>query len=101
MNKNFFFGMALLLCSACASRTEEFVVRGSFPGLRDGMAVALRNMEGEGTFAVDTVRDGKFELRGAVVSPRYCNLLIIRASRMLLPEWGEWSILICFLIILN
>ena len=76
MNKNFFFGMALLLCSACASRTEEFVVRGSFPGLRDGMAVALRNMEGEGTFAVDTVRDGKFELRGAVVSPRYCNLLI-------------------------
>lgn len=70
-------------------RTEEFVVRGSFPGLRDGMAVALRNMEGEGTFAVDTVRDGKFELRGAVVSPRYCNLLIYTGEQNAFFRNGE------------
>ena len=33
------------ICSACASRPEGFVVRGSFPGLRDGMGVTLRSME--------------------------------------------------------
>lgn len=76
MNKFFFFAAALLLCSACTSRPEGFVVRGSFPGLRDGMGVALRNMESEETLAVDTVKEGKFELRGTVASPRYCNLLI-------------------------
>ena len=76
MNKIFFFAAALLICSACASRPEGFVVRGSFPGLRDGMGVTLRSMESEETFAVDTVRGGKFELRGKVASPEYCNLLI-------------------------
>lgn len=80
MNKNFFFAAALLLCSACASRSEGFVVRGSFPGLRDGMGVSLRSMEGEEIIAVDTVKGGKFELRGKVTSPKYCNLLIYNSS---------------------
>lgn len=76
MNKIFFFAVALLLCNACTSRPEGFVVRGSFPGLRDGMKVVLQSMESEETFAVDTVRGKKFELKGWVKSPRYCNLLI-------------------------
>lgn len=76
MNKFFFFAAALLLCSACVSRSDGFVVRGSFPGLRDGMGISLRSMEGEEIMAVDTVEGGKFELRGKVASPKYCNLLI-------------------------
>lgn len=76
MNKVFFFALALLFCSACGSRPEGFVIRGGFPGLKDGMTVTLRSMEGEETFVPDTVKDGRFELRGRIVSPLYCNLMI-------------------------
>lgn len=89
MNKIFFFAAALLLCSACVSRPEGFVVRGSFPGLRDGMGVSLRSMEGEEIMAMDTVEGGKFELRGKVASPKYCNLLIYKNSGSEQPGMGK------------
>lgn len=89
MNKIFFFAAALLICSACVSRPEGFVVRGSFPGLQDGMGVSLRSMEGEEIIAMDTVEGGKFELRGKVVSPKYCNLLIYKNSGSEQPEMGK------------
>ena len=78
MNKFFFFALALLLCSACGSHTGGDVIRGSFPGLKDGMIVTLCNVENEDyeTLATDTVRCGKFELRGVVSTPRYCGLFI-------------------------
>lgn len=76
MNKVFFFVAALLLCNACASRPEGFVVRGNFPGMEDGMSVLIRNMENENfdTLAVGTVRQGKFELHGKVRTPLFCEL---------------------------
>ena len=76
MNKSFFFIATLLLCSACTSRPEGFVIRGSFPGLQDGMMVSLRSMEGGAILAMDTIQDGKFELHGVTASPQYCNLII-------------------------
>lgn len=89
MNKIFFFVAALLLCSACVSRPDGFVVRGSFPGLRDGMGVSLRSMEGEEIIAMDTVEGGKFELRGKVASPKYCNLLIYEGNGSEQPGMGK------------
>ena len=67
-NRFFFFVAALFLCSACASRNQGFVVRGSFPGLQDSMVVMLRCMENESCSVVTqgVVRDGAFELRGVV-----------------------------------
>ena len=76
MNKIFFFIAALLLCSACTPRHEGFVIRGSFPGLQNGMVVSLRSMEGEAILATDTIKNGKFELQGITASPQYCNLVI-------------------------
>ena len=88
MNKFFFFALALLLCSACGSHTGGYVIRGSFPGLKDGMTVTLRNVENENykILATDTVRDGKFELRGVVSTPRYCGLVIDNRSCVSSPE---------------
>lgn len=80
MNKIFFLLAALLVGNACTSRSDGFMIRGSFPGLQDGMKVVLQSMEGEETFAKDTVREGKFELRGMVTSPQYCNLLIYKGD---------------------
>ena len=76
MNKIFFFITTLLLCSACTPRPEGFVIRGSFPGLQNGMVVSLRSMEGEAILATDTIQKGKFELQGVTASPQYCNLVI-------------------------
>lgn len=78
MKQTFFLAVALLLCCACGSRPDGFVVRGSFPGLQNGMVVVIRNMESErlDTLAMDTVRNGKFELRGVTPVPRYCELQI-------------------------
>jgi len=78
MNKVFFFAVALLICSACGSRPEGYVIRGNFPGLQDGMVISLRSMENQNVLATDTVKDKKFELRGTIASPHYCNLLISR-----------------------
>lgn len=70
-NRFFFFVAALFLCSACASRNQGFVVRGSFPGLQDSMAVMLRCMENESCSVVTqgVVRDGAFEVEGCGANP--------------------------------
>ena len=45
------FALALLLCSACGSRhTGEYVIRGSFPSLKDGMIAILCNAEEDKDF---------------------------------------------------
>ena len=66
MNKIFFFIATLLLCSACTSRPEGFVIRGSFPGLQDGMMVSLRSMEGGAIFAVLNSIHGQYRSTFAV-----------------------------------
>lgn len=78
MNKFLFFAVALLLCSACGSRSDEFVIRGNIPGLKDGMQVYLFNFETEerDMLATDTVRGGRFALHGKVASPTLCQLAI-------------------------
>lgn len=87
MNKFFFFAVALLICSACGSRPEGFVIRGSFPGLQEGMGVTLRSMEGgEDSLAAAIVAGGKFELRGKVASPQYCMLSIDNRQSAASPE---------------
>lgn len=87
-NRFFFFVAALFLCSACASRNQGFVVRGSFPGLQDSMAVMLRCMENESCSVVTqgVVRDGAFELRGVVRTPMYCELLFSNQDIVSRPE---------------
>lgn len=77
---------ALLACSACSSRADEFVVSGKIPGLQDGMTVRLRNMENEkpSLLAVDTVRNGCFELRGHIDVPTFCDLVV--SNRPLVTE---------------
>ena len=78
MNMLYYFALALLVCSACGN-TKEFVIRGGFPGLQDGMIVSLNQVEDEFekvNLARDTVRDGRFELRGSVTSPVFCEIRI-------------------------
>lgn len=77
------FALALLLCSACGSRyTGGYVIRGSFPGLEDGMIAILCHAEGEKheELARDTVQDGRFELQGSVASPVYAALYVSNAD---------------------
>ncbi len=76
-----FCSAALLLCNACGN-PEGFILRGNFPGLRDGMTVTLRNLEGSTprVLATDTVQDGQFELRGYTPSPVFCDLTINNQS---------------------
>ena len=87
-NRFFFFVAALFLCSACASRNQGFVVRGSFPGLQDSMVVMLRCMENESCSVVTqgVVRDGAFELRGVERTPMYCELLFSNQDIVSRPE---------------
>ncbi len=82
MNKNNFILTALLLCGACAGRADEYVVRGGMPGLKDGMTVKLRNVEKEKAvlLASDTVRNGRFELRGNIATPTLCELVVTNRS---------------------
>lgn len=76
-----FCSAALLLCNACGN-PEGFILRGNFPGLRDGMTVTLRNLEGSTpqVLATDTVQDGQFELQGYTPSPVFCDLTINNQS---------------------
>ena len=77
---------ALLLSAACTSHEEKYSIRGNFPGLKDGMTVTLRNIEGEDAIllATDTVRNGRFELHGQVASPIFCELTV--SNRPLVTE---------------
>ncbi|WP_065220469.1 MULTISPECIES: TlpA disulfide reductase family protein [Butyricimonas] len=77
MNKLFYLALALLFCSACGNK-NEYVIEGCFPGLQDGMTATLRNVEGEEAIllASDTIRNGRFELRGQVASPTFCELTV-------------------------
>ncbi len=79
MKNLFYYCFLILLASACNSRQDEYVIRGGFPGLLDGMSVQLENAESRGddnVLATDTVRNGRFELRGSVASPVMCHLRI-------------------------
>lgn len=81
------FALALLLCSASGSRhTGGYVIRGSFPGLEDGMVAILCDVEGEKReeLARDTVRGGRFDLEGRVASPLYAALYVSNAD--VVPE---------------
>ena len=86
MNKNNFIITALLLCGACAGRADEYVVKSSMPGLQDGMTVKLRNVEKEKAVLLtsDTVCNGRFELRGSVGAPTFCELEV--SNRPLVTE---------------
>ena len=61
MRQLYYIVVALLLCGAC-DKQGGYVIRGSFPGLKDGMIVTLNNLEKEKkeTLATDTVRNGRF-----------------------------------------
>ena len=71
---------ALLLGNACTPHINEYTVRGSFPGLQDGMTVRLLNAEARNDndrlLAADTVENGRFELTGSVDAPVMCHLWI-------------------------
>ena len=83
MKRLFYFCVAaLLICNACNAQ-KGYVIRGSFPGLQDGMTVTLRNLEGNNpqTLAECTVQNGQFELRGYTPSPVYCDLVFKDTSK--------------------
>ncbi len=82
----YFVIMALLLSYGCSSRTDRYVIRGHFPGLKDGMTVTLKNVEGEEAIllSTDTIRNGRFELHGQVASPTFCELTV--SNRSLVTE---------------
>ena len=88
MNKLFYLAAALFVYSACGNK-DEYVIRGSFPGLKDGMIVTLNNLEKEKkeTLATDTVRNGRFELRGSTPTPVFCDIRI--SNRNLVQEKKE------------
>ena len=69
-----------LVCLSCANQADQYIIRGSFPGLQDGMTVRLLNAEtrnkDEQLLAADTVKNGRFELTGSVDAPVMCHLWI-------------------------
>lgn len=69
-----------LACLGCARQADQYTVRGSFPGLQDGMTVRLLNAEAregkERLLAADTVENGRFELTGSIGAPVMCHLWI-------------------------
>ena len=69
-----------LVCLSCANQADQYIIRGSFPGLQDGMTVRLLNAEtrnkDEQLLAADTVKNGRFELIGNVDAPVMCHLWI-------------------------
>lgn len=66
--------------SRLSRQADKYTVRGSFPGLQDGMTVRLLNAEArneeERLLAVDTVENGRFELTGSIGAPVMCHLWI-------------------------
>ena len=94
MKKNnlYLLGALLMLGGACGKQ-DHYTLRGAFPGLEDGMVVTLHNMEApendenRGLLARDTVRDGRFELRGSMAAPAFCMLSV--TNRPLVVEVKE------------
>ncbi len=86
MKSYYFIIMALLLSYGCSNRTDGYVIGGNFPGLKDGMTVTLKNVEGEEAIllSTDTIRNGCFELHGQVASPTFCELTV--SNRPLVTE---------------
>lgn len=73
MRQLYYIVVALLLCGAC-DKQGGYVIRGSFPGLKDGMIVKLNQIEdpfNEINLSIDTVRNGQFELK--VLPPLPCS----------------------------
>lgn len=87
------FIVALLMTlGACNSGPKGFVIRGSFPGLQDGMICSLRNMEEDKILAVDTVKNGGFELSGYIAHPAgseivFSNKPLIDTTQEESSEW--------------
>lgn len=78
MRQLYYIVVALLLCGAC-DKQGGYVIRGSFPGLKDGMIVKLNQIEdpfNEINLSIDTVRNGQFELKGVTPSPVFCKITI-------------------------
>lgn len=88
--KFYIFILLCAVCWSCAHKADSYVIRGSFPGLQDGMSVRLVNTESRSDddkiLATDTVRNGRFELRGKVASPLMCNLWISNKNLVADPK---------------
>ena len=73
-----------LVCLSCANQADQYIIRGSFPGLQDGMTVRLLNAEtrnkDEQLLAADTVKNGRFELTGSVDAPACSSTIPLSKS---------------------
>lgn len=71
----------LLIAGATASVVQAqqggFVIKGTLPGIKDGVSVAVLAGEdrSQGTLAETTAKDGRFELHGSVRRPQLCTLI--------------------------
>lgn len=89
---NIFIVVLLIIFGACNSSPKGFVIRGSFPGLQDGMICSLRNIEEDKILAIDTVKNGGFELSGYAAHPAgseivFSNKPLIDTTKEESSEW--------------
>ena len=99
MRQLYYIVVALLLCGAC-DKQGGYVIRGSFPGLKDGMIVKLNQIEdpfNEINLSIDTVRNGQFKLKGVTPSPVFCKITI--SNKDLVTDKKEITVHSCFSII--
>ena len=69
---------AAVVCTAVASASDGFSIKGEIPGLKAGTKVELLSKErdGHGSLAEAVATDGAFVLTGSVKSPSICELRI-------------------------
>lgn len=82
--------------STALAQQNGFVIRGSLPGLKDGVNVAILSDENRsaGVIAETTAKNGRFELRGKLGHPQLCTLItnnLAMRDKQEKPDTIRWT----------
>lgn len=74
--KKYIIGILISFISTASIAQKEFIIKSEIPGIKDGIVVGLMTEEDTENkeIAVDTVKNGKFTLRGKLDHPTLCTL---------------------------
>ena len=74
--KKYIIGFLISFISTASIAQKEFIIKSEIPGIKDGIVVGLMTAEDSENkeIAVDTVKNGKFTLRGKLDHPTLCTL---------------------------
>lgn len=74
--KKYIIGILISLISTTSIAQKKFIIKSEIPGIKDGIVVGLITAENSENkeIAVDTVKNGKFIIRGKLSHPTLCTL---------------------------